>query len=117
MNGIQIVDRGRGPQLSTNRITVQDLVPYFQRQWTYAQIREVIPTLSVEEIAVIEQYIQLHREEVAEQDRRIRDRAAARQKPAHIEASERRGRLERLESAREMIRRHQQEGNGAHSSS
>ena len=26
---IQIVDRGRGLQLSTSRITVQDLVPYF----------------------------------------------------------------------------------------
>jgi hypothetical protein len=25
----EIVDRGRGPQLSTSRITVQDLVPYF----------------------------------------------------------------------------------------
>lgn len=27
---IQIVDRGRGLQLSTSRVTVQDLVPYFQ---------------------------------------------------------------------------------------
>ena len=27
---IEIVDRGRGLQLSTSRVTVQDLVPYFQ---------------------------------------------------------------------------------------
>lgn len=27
---VVIVDRGRGPQLSTSRITVQDLFPYFQ---------------------------------------------------------------------------------------
>jgi len=27
---IQIVDRGRGLQLSTSRITVKDLAPYFQ---------------------------------------------------------------------------------------
>ena len=26
---IQIIDRGRGLQLSTSRVTVQDLVPYF----------------------------------------------------------------------------------------
>ena len=27
---VEIVDRGRGPQLSTSRITVQDLLPYLQ---------------------------------------------------------------------------------------
>ena len=27
---IQIIDIGRGPQLSTSRVTVQDLVPYFR---------------------------------------------------------------------------------------
>ena len=27
---ITIVERGRGPQLSTSRITVQDIVPYVQ---------------------------------------------------------------------------------------
>ncbi len=28
---IAIIDRGRGPQLSTSRVTVQDLVPYIQQ--------------------------------------------------------------------------------------
>lgn len=51
MNGeITIVDRGRGPQLSTSRITVQDLVPYFQLKYSYAEILEIMPTLSVAEI-------------------------------------------------------------------
>jgi hypothetical protein len=27
---IELVNRGRGLQLSTSRVTVQDLVPYFQ---------------------------------------------------------------------------------------
>ncbi len=36
---IEIVDRGRGPQLSTSRITVQDLVPYFQRKLTSGKQR------------------------------------------------------------------------------
>lgn len=103
MNTIEIVDRGRGPQLSTSRITVQDLVPYFQQQWTYDEIREAVPSLSAEEIAVVERYVQLHHDEVAEQDRRIRERAAARRKPVDVEEAERHQRLERLESARQMI--------------
>jgi uncharacterized protein (DUF433 family) len=75
---ITIVDRGRGPQLSTSRITVQDLVPYFQEGCSYDEIIEWIPILTPEEIRVIEHYIEEHNEEVAETDRRIRERAATR---------------------------------------
>jgi hypothetical protein len=32
---ITLVDRGRGLQLSTSRITVHDLVPYFQEGCSY----------------------------------------------------------------------------------
>jgi hypothetical protein len=35
---IEIVDRGRGPQLSTSRVTVQDLVPYFQDACSHEEI-------------------------------------------------------------------------------
>ena len=69
---IQIVDRGRGPQLSTSRITVQDLLPYLQQNSSPAEIQEAMPTLSLEEIQVIERYVQDHYEEVMEQDRKIR---------------------------------------------
>ena len=54
---IQIVDRGRGPQLSTSRITVQDLVPYLQQKYTHEQIREIMPVLTVEEIQAVERYV------------------------------------------------------------
>lgn len=101
---IDIVDRGRGPQLSTGRITVQDLVPYFQRGCTYEEIREVVPVLTVEEIAAVERYIRDHHDEVMEQDRRIRERAAARRPSAEIEEAERQARLERLDQARKTIR-------------
>jgi hypothetical protein len=41
---IIIVDRGRGPQLSTSRITVQDLLPYFRLGYPHKQIiREAMP--------------------------------------------------------------------------
>lgn len=48
---ITIVDRGRGPQLSTSRITIQDLFPYFEMGYTPEQIiREAMPSLSAAEI-------------------------------------------------------------------
>lgn len=82
---ITIVDRGRGPQLSTSRITVQDLVPYFQLNYSYDDILEIMPTLSVAEIQVAQRYVDEHREEVMEEDRRIRERNATRRNPPHVE--------------------------------
>lgn len=82
---ITIVDRGRGPQLSTSRITVQDLVPYFQSNYSYDQIREIMPTLSVEEIQAVERYVDEHREDVLAEDRRIRELNATRRNPPWVE--------------------------------
>ena len=70
---IAIVDRGRGPQLSTSRITVQDLVPYFQAGCLFDEIIRWLPTLSVDELAVAEQYYLDHRETLDELDRRVRE--------------------------------------------
>ena len=111
-NGIEIVDRGRGPQLSTSRITVQDVVPYLQRQCTHEQIREIMPVLTLEEIKVIERYVQENYAAVMEQDRRIRERAAARRPPPEVEAEQQRERRERLEQFRQVIRQQKQERNG-----
>jgi hypothetical protein len=71
---ITIVDLGRGHQLSTCRITVLDLVPYFQRNSGYEEILRWIPTLSCDEIAVVEQFYREHKEEFDEKDRRARAR-------------------------------------------
>jgi uncharacterized protein (DUF433 family) len=109
---VQIVDCGRGPQLSTSRITVQDLVPYFLEKSSYAEIQEAMPTLSVEEIRVVKRYVQDHYEEVMNQDRRIRERAAARRKPLEQEEKERKERRERLDKVRQMIGRKPPERNG-----
>ncbi|MEX0715042.1 MAG: DUF433 domain-containing protein [Planctomycetaceae bacterium] len=70
---IEIIDRGRGPQLSTTRITVLDLVPYFQQGCSHAEIARSIPTLSCAEAAVAEAYYRAHREEFDERDRRARE--------------------------------------------
>jgi len=109
---IQIVDRGRGPQLSTSRITVQDLLPYLQQNYTHEQIREIMPVLTLEEIQAVERYVQDHRETVLDQDRRIRERAAARRHPPKEEGIERKERQERLDQIRQWIQREKQERNG-----
>ena len=71
---IQIVNRGRGLQLSTSRVTVQDLVPYFQEGCSYDEIIRWIPTLSQEEIAIVERYYLEHKQELDEEDRLVRER-------------------------------------------
>jgi uncharacterized protein (DUF433 family) len=109
---IHIVDRGRGPQLSTKRITVQDLVPYLELKYTHQQILEIMPVLTEEEIRVVEQYVQSNYNAVMEQDRLIQERAAARRKSPDVEEAERKERLERLENARRTIRQRKQERNG-----
>lgn len=75
---ITIVDRGRGLQLSTSRITVQDLVPYFQDNCPDDEIMKWIPTLTAEEIGVVRRYYHDHQAALDEQDRRIRERTEER---------------------------------------
>lgn len=103
---ISIIDRGRGPQLSTGRITIQDLFPYFEMGYTSEQIiREAIPSLSVAEIEVARRYVEEHREEVVEVDRQIRERNATRKNPPEIEKILETGHskvLERLEYYRKL---------------
>lgn len=98
---ISIIDRGRGPQLSTSRVTIQDLFPYFQMGYTPEQIiREAMPSLSAAEIDAARRYVEEHQEEVAEEDRQIRERNANRKNSPEIEAILHRNRAklaERLE--------------------
>src|SRR5437868_10845507 len=75
---ITIINRGRGPQLSTSRITVQDLVPYFQDNCSDDEIIRWIPVLTAEEIGVVRRYFLDHRAALDEQDRRIRERTEER---------------------------------------
>jgi uncharacterized protein (DUF433 family) len=94
---IEIVDRGRGPQLSTSRITVQDLVPYLQGHYSYEQIMEIMPVLTPADIQAVERYIQQNYEVVMQQDRRIRQKSAQRTIPRAIEESLRRGKTKMSE--------------------
>ena len=111
-NHITVVDRGRGPQLSTSRITVQDLVPYFQEGASQQEILYVFPSLILDEVVVLERYYREHQREMDEQDQRIRERRASRENTPEVEEELRRARRERLAQALEMIRQSQRERNG-----
>jgi uncharacterized protein (DUF433 family) len=89
-DAIQIVDCGRGPQLSSNRITVQDLLPYYRERASNEEIRRWIPSLSDEEITLLQDYIRDHRDEVLQAEKEIKeyhDRMRARQ-PAWTQAND-----------------------------
>ncbi len=82
---ITLVDQGRGLQLSTSRVTVQDLVPYFQEGCSVAEIIRWIPTLTEPEIAAVEAYYREHQSELDEEDRVIRQRNMNRKNSAAVE--------------------------------
>ena len=114
---IEIIDRGRGPQLSTSRITVQDIVPMLQRNCTPDEIMELIPVLTAEEIQVIQRYVRDHYDEVMEQDRRIREREANRVTPPEILKIREEGRAKRLALMEQFAKANAQEKNGANAPS
>lgn len=66
---IQIIDCGRGPQLSTTRITVLDVFYYLHRGYTFDDIRRIMPTLTRAEYDVVDDYVKAHVDELAEADR------------------------------------------------
>lgn len=108
---IQIIDRGRGPQLSTSRITVQDVVPMLKRNCTPEEIIELIPVLTREELLAIQDYVRDHYDEVMEQDRRIAERAANRVTPPEISKIREEGRAMRLALMEKFAKSKAQEKN------
>ena len=110
---ITLIDRGRGLQLSASRITVMDLVQYFRHDWSYDAIMQNIPSLSPEEIAVVEAYYREHKEELDEEDRMILE---YREEQARLQAIRfpipNETREEKIARFRELVRKRQQEANG-----
>jgi uncharacterized protein (DUF433 family) len=110
---IRLVDRGRGLQLSSSRITVQDLVPFFQDGCSQDEILRWLPTLSHEEIAVVEQYYREHKEELDAEDRRIRQRTEERVLQQHQRFPEPQGtQEERMAQMKELLAKRRREKNG-----
>lgn len=70
---VQIVDRGRGPQLSNSRITVLDVFYYLHRGYGFDVVRHVMPSLTRDEFDLIAQYVNEHREVLVHQDRKAEE--------------------------------------------
>jgi uncharacterized protein (DUF433 family) len=67
---VTIVDRGRGPQLSNRRITVQQLLPLFKEEASDAEILRWYE-LSKAELDLLRQYYRDHTEECLILEREI----------------------------------------------
>lgn len=110
---ITLVDRGRGLQLSTSRITVMDLVQYFRGGCSYDEIRRWIPSLSVEEISVVDEYYREHKGDLDEADDRVRkhrEELIRRQRERFPESNETPG--QRIARMRERLHQLHPETNG-----
>ncbi len=94
---ISLVNRGRGLQLSTSRVTVQDLVPYLIEGCSHEEIIHWIPSLTVEEILVVERYFHEHKQELLEEDRLIRERNANLRNSPQVENILKEAQVQRLE--------------------
>jgi hypothetical protein len=71
---IQIVDSGRGPQLSTSRITVMDVFYYLHRGRDWDTVHRAMPSLTREEFDAVLNYVKQHYDELVEADRRVEER-------------------------------------------
>jgi uncharacterized protein (DUF433 family) len=115
---IQIIDIGRGPQLSTSRITVRDMLPYYREGASNEEIRRWIPSLTDNEIALLKEYIREHFEEVLQAEKEIKayhDRKRAAQ-PDWTRANDHLSIEERMARLREKLAERKAEKNGTHAS-
>jgi hypothetical protein len=119
-NGVRevtLIDKGRGVQLSTSRITGMDLVQYLRVDWPYEKTIEIIPSLTRDEFAVIERYYRVHKDELNAEDDRVEEyreeqlRIQRERIPMPDETSE-----ERIAQLRALLKKRQQEANGDGSS-
>jgi uncharacterized protein (DUF433 family) len=110
---ITLVDRGRGLQLSTSRITVHDLVPYFQDGCSHDEIIRWLPSLTHDEIAIVERYYRQHQDELDEYERRVRAHRAEEIRSQRLRFPERKGgRTERLAQLSELLQQRRREMSG-----
>ncbi len=104
-NEITLIDRGRGLQLSTSRITVHDLVPYFQQGCAYDEIIRWLPSLTEGEISVVERYYLQHKDELDEYEQRVQKHRDEQVRLQRLRLGEPGGsRLERLAHQRELLK-------------
>ncbi len=68
---VRIVDVGRGPQIEGHRLTVMDVFYYVHRGYEFDFIQRAMPSLTREQFDAVVEYVNEHRDELAEKDRRV----------------------------------------------
>jgi uncharacterized protein (DUF433 family) len=110
---ITLVDRGRRLQLSASRITVHDLVPYFQAGCPYDEIIRWIPALTHDEIAIVERYYRQHQDELDEYEGQVQAYRMEQIGLQRLPFPECEGsRHERLARLRQLLQQRRRENNG-----
>ena len=107
MKQIAIIDRGRGPELAGTRITIYNLVPYFEDGWADCEIAEA-HDLSCEQVQALKSYFEEHKEEVLAENAKIVARIA-RGNPPEVEARRAVARA-KLTALREQLQRKRRQG-------
>jgi len=119
---IEIVDRGRGPQLSTSRITVLDVFYYLHRGHDFEFVQRAMPSLSREEFDAVATYIAIHHTDLIEKDRRAEEFHKRGMEAQHAKggifaaAEENVSTAERVARLRQKMQKASAEKNGAHPS-
>jgi uncharacterized protein (DUF433 family) len=70
---VRIVDLGRGPQIAGHRLTVMDVFYYLHRGYDFDLIHQAMPSLTREQFDAVVQYVNEHRDELIERDRRVEE--------------------------------------------
>lgn len=110
---ITLVDRGRGLQLSTRRITVHDLVPYFQSGCSDDEIMRWLPSLTQEEIEIVKRHYRLHKDELDAYEARVQLHRAEQLRLQQLRLGESEvNRIERLAATRLRLEQQRLEKNG-----
>ena len=91
-----IINRGRGPEIAGTRITVFDVMDYLKHGWHRDRIAGLF-RLSSRDVQAALNYIDLHRDEVEADYRRILDRHRTYQYPQDVQ--------EKVERCREAAKR------------
>jgi len=70
---VRIIDKGRGPQIEGNRLTVMDVFYYLHRGSDFEFIHRAMPSLTREEFDAVVEYVNGHRQELIEEDERVEE--------------------------------------------
>jgi len=116
---IQIVDRGRGPQIEGHRLTVLDVFYYLHRGYDFEFIQKSMPSLTREQFDAVVEYVDQHHDELIERDRLADERfgkGVAEQRARGVifaAPDENLSTEERVARLREIMERKMTEKNGA----